>query len=136
MKSARYSENSELSSLRQSQEATRFWRLACVVGVACGLLACSREAAPPVAHEARPQSAVAATPAAPVHRGAAGADHGSWATAGDSVPEALREPCAKVSSLVRSVVGAAPPSTKITEFITAKAFDKARQKAIADLNIP
>ena len=29
-----------------------------------------------------------------------------------------------------------PKGTKITEFITAKAFDKARQKAIADLNIP
>ena len=136
MKIARCSEISELSSLGRSQEAARLWRLASVVAVACGLLACSREAAPPVAREARPQSAVAATPAAPVHSGAAGADHGSWATAGDSVPEALREPCAKVSSLVRSVVGAAPPSTKITEFITAKAFDKARQKAIADLNIP
>jgi len=29
-----------------------------------------------------------------------------------------------------------PKGTKITELITAKAFDKARQKAIADLNIP
>jgi hypothetical protein len=29
-----------------------------------------------------------------------------------------------------------PKGTKITELITAKAFDKAREKAIADLNIP
>jgi hypothetical protein len=45
---------------------------------------------------------------APKHRGAAGAEHGSWATAGDSIPAALREPCAEVNSLVRSVVGSAP----------------------------
>ena len=120
MKIARCSEISELSPPRRSQDASGLWRLASVVAVACGLLACSREAAPPAAREVRPQppqSEVAATPAAPVHSGSAGSDYGSWATAGDAVPEALREPCAKVNSLVRSVVDSAPPSTKITEFI-------------------
>jgi len=132
MKIARSYEISELSSLRRAQEAARLWRLASVVGVACGLLACSREAGPPVAREARPQSAVAATPAAPVHSGAAGADHGSWATAGDFIPETLREPCAKVNSLVRSVGGAAPPSTKITELIGPRAITFKYQYAKAE----
>jgi hypothetical protein len=121
MKIPRCSEISELSSLRRSPDPARLWCLVSVA-VACGLLACSREAAPPAAGEVHPQSAVAATPAPPVHSGAAGTDHGSWATAGDSVPEALREPCAKVNSLVRSVVGSVPPSTKITEFIGPRAI--------------
>jgi len=121
MKIPRYSEISELLSLRRSQDAARLWCLASVVAVAYGLPACSREAAPPAAREARPQSA-AATPAPPVHNGAAGADHGSWATAGDFVPEALREPCAKVNSLVRSVVGSAPKTTKITELTGPRAI--------------
>jgi hypothetical protein len=99
----------------------RLGHFASVMVVASGLLACSREAPPPVAREAQPQSAVAATPAVPQHSGAAGADHGSWATAGDSVPESLREPCANVNSLVRSVVDAAPPSTKITEVMGPRA---------------
>jgi hypothetical protein len=125
MKTPGCSEISELSSLRRS--AARLWRLASVLSVACGLLACSREASPRAARESRSQSAVAAKPAvppepSPVHSGAAGADHGSWATAGDSVPEALREPCAKVSGLVRSVVDSAPPSTKITELIGPRAI--------------
>ena len=98
------------------------WCLAYVVVAACGLPACSREAAPPAAHEARLQSAVAAAPAAPVHSGAAGAEHGSWATAGDSVPEALREPCANVNLLVRSVAGSAPSNTKITEIAGPRAI--------------
>src|SRR5262245_37507024 len=102
MKIRRRSEISEWPSLRLSQNAARLWRLASVVAVVCGLVACSREAAPPAAPEARPQSAAAATPP-PVHSGAAGADHGSWATAADSIPEALRESCAKVNSLVRQV---------------------------------
>jgi len=38
------------------------------------------------------------------------------------MPEALREPCAKVNSLVRSVVGTAPKSTKINEFIGPRAI--------------
>jgi hypothetical protein len=113
---------SELAWLRRSPDAQRLWRFAWVIVVACGLVACSREALSPVSRAARPQSAVALTPAATVHSGAAGADHGSWATAGDSVPEALREPCAQVKSLVRSVVGAAPPSTKITEFVGPRAI--------------
>jgi hypothetical protein len=113
--------DSELSSLRRLQ-AARFWRLASIVGVACGILACSREPAPPATLAARPQSAVAAATAPTAHSGAAGADHGSWATAADSVPEALREPCAKVNSLVRSVVDTAPSSTKITEFIGPRAI--------------
>jgi hypothetical protein len=117
MKITRCSEVSQFSSLRRSQDAARLWRLASAVAVGCGLLACSREAAPPAAREARPQSAVAAT-----HSGAAGADHGSWATAGDFVPEALREPCAKVNGLVRLVVGSAPPGTKITEFSGPRAI--------------
>jgi len=112
---------SGLSSLRRLQYAARLWRLASVVGVVCGLLACSRQAAPPATREARPQSAVAATPA-PKHGGAAGAEHGSWAAAGDSIPEALREPCAEVNSLVRLVVGSAPPSTRTTEVIGPRAI--------------
>jgi len=94
----------------------RVWRLTSVVGIGCGLLACSHQAAPQAMREAHPQSAVG-TSAAPAHRGAAGAEHGSWATAGDAIPEALREPCAAVNRLVRSVVGSAPPSTKITDVI-------------------
>src|SRR5215831_20198046 len=117
MKIHRCSEISELSSLRQSLDAARLLRLASLVAVACGLLACSREAAPPAASGAHHQSAAPATPAPRVHSGAAGADHGSWATAGDTVPEALREPCAKVNSLVRAVADAAAPSTKITQFM-------------------
>jgi hypothetical protein len=90
--------------------------------VACGLLACSREAAPPAARQAYAQSAVAATLAPPAQSGAAGGDHGSWATAGVSIPDALREPCAKVNSLVRSVVTSVPAGTKITEFIGPQAI--------------
>ena len=82
----------------------------------CGLLACSRQEAPPAPNSAPPKPApVTTTPAAPVHSGSAGADHGSWATAGDSIPEALRTPCANVNGLVRSVVAAAPRRTRITE---------------------
>jgi hypothetical protein len=100
-----------------------FWRIAAVAGVAVGLLACSRQAAPPTTREARPQSAVAATPAAPTHSGAAGAEHGSWATTTrDSIPDALREPCADVNSLVRSIVGSAPSSTRITEVVGPRAI--------------
>jgi hypothetical protein len=112
MEIARCSEISELASLRRSArspDAAKLWRFAFLIVVAVGLLACSREP--------RPQLAVAPTPAAPVHSGAAGADHGSWATAAYSVPEALRGPCAEVNNLVRSVVDAAPPNTKITEFV-------------------
>jgi hypothetical protein len=58
----------------------------------------------------------------PPQNGAAGADHGSWATAGDSIPEALRGPCGKVNSLVGSVVGSAPGTTKITEFTGPRAI--------------
>jgi len=94
-----------------------------IVGVACGLLSCTRQAAPPPAiHEARPQPAAAVTPVGTTHSGAAGAEHGSWATDGDSVPEALRQPCADVNTLVRSVAGAAPPSTKITEVVGPRAI--------------
>jgi len=100
----------------------RSWSLAFVVALGCGLFACSRNPAPPAAPEARTQSAVATTPAQPAHSGAAGADHGLWATDGNSIPEALREPCAKVNSLVRSVVGSAPKSTKITELIGPRAI--------------
>jgi hypothetical protein len=50
-----------------------------------------------------------------VHSGAAGAEHGSYASAGDSIPEALDVPCASVNNLVRAVVTAAPSTTKITE---------------------
>jgi hypothetical protein len=98
-------------------EPARLWRIASIIAVACGLLACSREAAPRAAREARAQTAVAATPAPMVHSGAAGQDHGSWATAGDSIPDALREPCTSVKSLVRSVVNSVPAGTKITQFI-------------------
>src|SRR5581483_11134015 len=93
-----------------------------IVVAVCGLAACSREAAPAAAREVSSQSKVAATPpppaapVPPVHSGAAGAEHGSWAVAGDSIPEALHEPCDKVHSLVRSVVTSAPPDTKIDEF--------------------
>jgi hypothetical protein len=121
MEVARYSKISE-ASLRRPPDAARLWRFALVIVVTCGLLACSRETPPPVPREARPQSAVTAATASPVHSGAAGADHGSWATAADSVPEALREPCAKVKSLVRAVADAAPPSTKITEFMGPRAI--------------
>src|SRR5262249_35574151 len=83
MKTPGCSETSELSSLRPSQDVARLWRLASVLAVICGLLACSREAAPPAAREPRPQSAVAAKLEVPpqlssVHSGAAGAGHGSW----------------------------------------------------------
>jgi hypothetical protein len=122
MKIHRPSELFESSSLRRSQRAARMCRLASVVAVACALLACSREAAPPAVREAHPQSTVAATPAPPTHSGAAGADHGSWATAGDSIPEELREPCFKVNSLVRSVVNSATANTKITELIGPRAI--------------
>jgi hypothetical protein len=101
---------------------SRLWRVASVVAMVCGLLACSRKAAPPEAREAHPQSAVATTPAPPVHSGAAGADHGSWATAGGSIPDALREPCAKVYNLVQSVVTSVPAGTKITDFIGPQAI--------------
>jgi len=121
MEVARYSKISE-ASLRRPPDAARLWRFALVIVVTCGLLACSRETHPPVPREARPQSAVTAATASPVHSGAAGADHGSWATAADSVPEALREPRAKVKSLVRAVADAAPPSTKITEFMGPRAI--------------
>jgi hypothetical protein len=57
-----------------------------------------------------------------VKSGAAGADHGSWATAGVSIPDTLREPCAKVNSLIRSVVSSVPADTKITEFIGPRAI--------------
>jgi len=114
MKILRCSEISELSSLRRSQDAARLWCFASVVAVACRLLACSRAAPPQAAREARPQTVVAA-PAPPVHSGAAGADHGSFASAGDSIPEALRVPCASVTNLVRAVVSAAPSITRITE---------------------
>jgi hypothetical protein len=97
-------------------------RLASVVAVACALLACSRELAPPAAREAPPQTTVATTPVPPVHSGAAGADHGSWATAGSSIPEELREPCSRVNSLFRSVVDSAPANTKITEIIGPRAI--------------
>ena len=76
----------------------RLWRVASVSAMV-GLLACSRQVA---------------TPVAPRHSGAAGAEHGSWATTGDSIPDAFRDPCAQVNRLVRSVVGAAPSSTRIT----------------------
>jgi hypothetical protein len=122
MRIPRCSEISESSSLPQSQDAARLWRLASVVAMACGLFACSRTAAPPEAPETPAQSAVAETQAQPVHSGAAGAEHGSWATAGDSIPEALHEPCAQVSGLVRSVVSSAPSNTKITEFIGPRAI--------------
>lgn len=91
--------------------------VASLVAVAAGFLGCSREAASPATRELRPQSTVAAAPVSPVHSGAAGADHGSWATAGDSIPESLREPCAKVNSLVRSVIGSVPSTTKIIDVI-------------------
>jgi len=119
MEVARYSNISELASLRRPPDAARLWRFALVFVVTCGLLACSRETPPPVPRRTRPQSAVTTSP---VHSGAAGADHGSWATAADSVPETLREPCAKVNSLVRAVADAAPPSTKITEFMGPRAI--------------
>jgi hypothetical protein len=98
------------------------WRFAPTIGVAFGLVACSRQTPPPVSREARPQSAVTATPASPVHSGAAGTDHGSWATTADAVPDALRESCANVNSLVRVVADAAPPSTRITEVIGPRAI--------------
>jgi len=96
--------------------------VASIVAMACGLVACSREAASPAAPETRPQAAVAATPAPSVHSGAAGAEHGSWATAGDSIPEALVGPCANVNSLVRSVVESAPQNTRITGFVGPRAI--------------
>lgn len=103
--------------MNKLRAANKFWRVAAVAGTAVGFLACSRQAAPPTTRESRPQSAVAATPAAPQHSGAAGAEHGSWATTGESIPEALHDSCANVNSLVRSIVGSAPPSTKIKEVI-------------------
>ena len=103
-----------VSSLRGTRDRAQLWHFALGLAVLCGLLACSR-AAPPVRGESRPQTSAVPPAQSPVHSGAAGADHGSWATPGDAVPEALREPCAKVSGLVRSVVDSAPPSTKITE---------------------
>lgn len=115
------SEISELSSLQRSQGHTRLRCLVSGVAVACGLVSCSREPAPAATRQARAQS-VAATPAPPAHNAAAGPDHGSWATDGDSIPEALREPCAKVNSLVRSVVDTAPKSTTITEFSGPRAI--------------
>src|SRR2546426_269017 len=91
-------------------------RILSVICVVCGLLSCSRGDTPPRPPAApHKPAAVATTPATPVHSGAAGAEHGSWATAGDSIPETLRAPCANVNSLVRSVVGAVPATTKITE---------------------
>ena len=115
MKTPGCSAVSKLSSL-QLQDAAPLLRFAFLVAVACGLIACSREATPPAASEAQRQSAVAATSAPPVvHPGATGHEHGQWATAGDSVPEQLREPCSRVNNLVRSVAGSAPPSTKISE---------------------
>jgi hypothetical protein len=115
MKTPGCSEISGLSSRRPSHGGAPLWRLAYGLALICGLLACSRAASP--ASESRPQTAVSAVPSSPelVHSGAAGADHGSWATAGDSIPEEIREPCAQVSSLVHTVVDSAPPSTKITE---------------------
>jgi len=105
------------------REALMFLRGAAVAGVAAGFLACSRQAAPPTTRESRPQPAVAATPAVPTHSGSAGAEHGSWATTtGDSIPDALRESCAHVNTLVRSVVGSAPSSTKITAVIGPRAI--------------
>jgi hypothetical protein len=103
-----------------------------VLCLACLLFACSHEQAPPVPPAALPKPApVATTPAAPVHSGAAGADHGSWATAGDSIPEALRAPCANVNSLVRSVASAAPASTRITELSGPRPITFAYQYAKA-----
>jgi len=99
----------------------RLWRAGSVAAMA-GLLACSHQAALPGAGQSRPQSAVAATPVAPRHRGAAGAEHGSWATTGDFIPDALRDPCAAVNRLVRSVVGSAPPRTRITDVIGPRAI--------------
>ncbi len=88
-------------------------RVVGLIGVSV-ILACSQREAPKARPATRPKPA-ATTSAAPVHGGAAGAEHGSWATAGDSIPTALREPCAKVNALVRSVAAAASKSTKITE---------------------
>lgn len=109
--------------MRRSRDAARPWRLASVLAAMCGLLACSPAASPPAARESRAQTADSEKPAVPpVHSGAAGADHGSWAAAGDSIPEALREPCAKVSGIFRSVVDSAPQSTKITELAGPRAI--------------
>src|SRR6266446_6705691 len=122
----------ELSPVRRLQEVARLRRLASVICVACGLLACSRGEAPPVPVAARPNpAAVATTPAVPPHSGAAGADHGSWATDGDSIPEALRAPCTSVNSLVRSVVDATPTSTRITELIGPRSITFSYQYAKA-----
>src|SRR4051812_20310458 len=117
MKTSRFSETSKP-------------HLASVLAVVCMLLGCSRQAAPTAAHESHSQSTVAAKPAmparaaqaSPVHSGAAGGDHGSWATAANFVPEALNESCAKVNGLVRSVADSAPASTKITEFSGPRAI--------------
>jgi integrase-like protein len=114
---------SESSSMRLLQNAARPWRLVSALALMCGFLGCSPDAAHPAAREALSQTAVSKKPAMPpVHSGAAGADHGSWATAGDSVPEALREPCANVSGIVRSVVDSAPASTNITELVGPRAI--------------
>jgi len=97
--------------------AVREFSAFCLLAV-CGLFACSRQEAPPapIVRAVQPKPAeVARTPAASVHSGSAGADHGSFAAAGDSIPEALRAPCASVNSLVRPVVAAAPNTTRITE---------------------
>ena len=92
-----------------------------------GLLACSRKETPPAQRAAAPEAAAVAptakaTPAAPVHSGSAGSDYGSWATAGDFIPETLHAPCAGVNSLIRPIVDAAPKSTKITEFSGPRAI--------------
>jgi hypothetical protein len=105
------------SSPGRPLQVARLGSLALLVWVACGLLACSHEEAPQIPRAAPPKPAVAATPAAPVHSGSAGSDYGSFAAAGDSVPEPLRASCTKVNNLVRSVVGAVPTTTRITELI-------------------
>jgi hypothetical protein len=132
MELARYPQISELSKAPRLQAVARMARLLSAILVAFGVLACSREEAPTALPAAQPKPAASATTqAALVHSGAAGADHGSWATAGDSVPEALRAPCANVNSLVHSVVDAAPTSTKITELIGPRPITFAYQYAKA-----
>jgi hypothetical protein len=132
MELARNPQISELSLAPRSQKVARLARLVSTTFVVCGVLACSREEAPPVLPAARPKpTTTATTQAALVHSGAAGADHGSWATAGDSVPEALRAPCANVNNLVHSVVDAAPASTKISERIGPRPITFAYQYAKA-----
>lgn len=106
-------------SALQPGAAGRLWRIAPIVGAVCGILACSREAPRPAARQVQTQSAqaaaVAIAPKAPRHAGATGAEYGSYATAGDGIPETLREGCSEVNRLVRSLVDAAPASTKIGE---------------------